>query len=455
MGIAACVLAIVGSPARSHALFHISVIDEVLASIDDDPEQQFIEVKMLFAAQNLTKNAVLAAFDENGAYVEDILVIPDNVPTGVNGARWIAATSAFQTAHGFTADFTMPARIPLGGGMVCWGAPGIAAPDPASWDHTDPDNYVDCLAYGTYDGPTPDHVGTPTALLPEGHSLVRRSETDDNAADFVCAATATPTNNAGVTVEVAASTACEAGPRASGIQITPDESGVLVNKDVGGERWTITRNLDGFTVTGNVFSTDGGPPLFLFCEQQDVQGDDVVLSCSGADACSETSCPPFAFIAEVTLPLAFFTPPASMAPLAAALRDAAAGARGTSGPATAAGLLARQSGVQITPDGARVLVSKDVGNERWSIARELATGTVTGNVFLTDGGAPLFLFCTQTGETGDAVELACSGADACSDTLCPAFTILDDVTLPKSFFAVPGDDPMSSTTRPVVSRRPT
>ena len=71
---------------------------------------------------------MIAAFDADGVYVEDIRVIPDNVPTGENGARWIAATSAFQTAHGFTADFTMPAKIPLGGGMVCWRTPGIAAP---------------------------------------------------------------------------------------------------------------------------------------------------------------------------------------------------------------------------------------------------------------------------------------------------------------------------------------
>jgi hypothetical protein len=87
IAVVTCVLATLALPARSHALFHISVIDEMLASIDGDPEQQFVEVKMLFAAQNLTKNAVIAAFDANGVYVEDILVIPDNVPTGVNGAR--------------------------------------------------------------------------------------------------------------------------------------------------------------------------------------------------------------------------------------------------------------------------------------------------------------------------------------------------------------------------------
>ena len=439
---AACALAVLAAPARSHALFHISVIDEILASLDGDPEQQFVEVRMLFAAQNLTKNAVIAAFDASGSYVGDILVLPDDVPTGANGARWIAATSAFQSAHGFTADFTMPATIPLGGGMVCWGAPGIAAPDPSSWDHADPDNYVDCIAYGTYAGPVPDKVGTPTTLVAEGHSLVRQSETDDNAADFACAAVATPTNNAGETVEVDASVPCSEA-RASGIQVTPDEQGVLVNKDVDAQRWTITRNLDDLTVTGNVFSPDGGAPLFLFCEQQGQDGEDLVLACSGADACSESACPAFGFIADVTLPLSFFTPPVDMAQLAAAIRSAVGG---NGGPAHPAGLVARQSGIQITPDDKRVLVNKDVSDQRWSIARDQATGAVTGNVFATDGGAPLFLFCEQTEETSDAVQLRCSGADACSDTTCPAFEFIADVELPKSFFAVPGDGPAPSAT---------
>ena len=434
IAIVTCVLATLALPARSHALFHISVIDEMLASIDGDPEQQFVEVKMLFAAQNLTKNAVIAAFDANGVYVEDILVIPDDVATGANGARWIAATEAFQTARGFTADFTMPAKIPLGGGMVCWGAPGIAAPDPASWDHTKPDNYVDCLAYGTYAGPTNEKIGNPTPLVAEGHSLVRQSETDDNAADFACAAVATPTNNAGQSVDVDASTACEE-TRASGIQVAPDPRFVLVNKDVGPQRWTIVRSLN--TVTGNVFSQDGGDPLFLYCTRQSEQGSDLVLECSGAGACSETECPPFEFIANVTLPTSFFEPPTNDPAIAAAIGAAVASAR----PATAArpsGILARQSGIQIAPDMERVLVNKDVANQRWSIMRELETGKITGNVFVTDGGAPLFLYCEQTGEGADSYDLRCSGADSCSAMTCPTFEFIADVTLPKSFFAVPG-----------------
>lgn len=431
-------------PSRSQALFHLAVLDEVLASLDGDATQQFIEVKMLLGSQNLVSNAVLASFDASGTYIEDILVIPNDVANGVAEARWIAATEAFQTANGFVADFTMPAGIPLGGGMICFGAPGVIPPaDPSSWDHTDPDNYVDCLAYGTYSGPSNHHVGTPTTLVPEGHSLQRRSETENNAADFVCAGEATPTNNAGEGLLLAATTPCDGGGRASGIQVTPDRRGVLVNKDVGDQRWTITRNV--LTYTGNVFLADGGDPIFLYCRQEGEDGGDLQLSCSGAGSCSETSCPEFAFIADVTLPESFFTPPTDDVPLVARIQEAlertSPGSLAAAASGRALGGAVRASGIQITPDGERVLINKDVGDQRWSIMRDLGTSTVIGNIFELDGGAPQFLFCEQQGETEDSVQLRCAIAASCSATACPEFEFIADVDLPKSFFAVPGSQP--------------
>ena len=52
----------------------------------------------------------------------------------------------------------------------------------------------------------------------------------------------------------------------------------------------------------------------------------------------------------------------------------------TFGPTT---LLARESGIQLTPDGKRVLVSKDVAGQRYAIAMNRDDGSVTGNVFGT------------------------------------------------------------------------
>src|SRR5262249_43138934 len=114
----------------------------------------------------------------------------------------------------------------------------------------------------------------------------------------------------------------DAEVRESGLQITPDQHRVLINKDVEDQRWSITRNLDDLTVTGNVFFPEGRDPRFLFCQQQAQVGDDVQLRCSGADACSDTSCPEFAVIGDVTIPESFFEPPVATAQIAARIQGA-------------------------------------------------------------------------------------------------------------------------------------
>jgi hypothetical protein len=198
-------------PAR--ALFHLAVIDEVMTSYGGDPSVQFVEIRMLSVAQNLVQNSVLGVFDTTGAYLGDVLVVPGNVLNSSSGARWIMGTTQFQVGSGLTADFTMPAGLPTAGGMVCWGAPGITVPPaPGSWDHTVPTNYIDCLAYGTYAGPTNPLIGTPTALDADGHSLERVTTTNNNVVDFVCADPASPENNNGASVSMPATTPCPGPP---------------------------------------------------------------------------------------------------------------------------------------------------------------------------------------------------------------------------------------------------
>ena len=110
--------------------------------------------------------------------------------------------------------------------------------------------------------------------------------------------------------------------------------------------------------------------------------------------------------------------------------------------ALAATARAQSSGSQQTPDSARYLISKDVGAERWAISFNLADGTVTGNVFKTDGSAPSFIFCRITNVTESAVPadvqytLDCSGADACTAAPCTPMqwtTIATGIALPGSF----------------------
>lgn len=82
------------------------------------------------------------------------------------------------------------------------------------------------------------------------------------------------------------------------------------------------------------------------------------------------------------------------------------------------------SGIQMTPDSRRYLISKDVGAERWAISFNLGDRTVTGNVFKTDGSAPSFIWCRITGETPSAdprqtsYTLDCFGAEACVAAPC-------------------------------------
>jgi hypothetical protein len=114
-----------------------------------------------------------------------------------------------------------------------------------------------------------------------------------------------------------AATAGRAGTasRGSGVRVTPDGAQTLINKDVGSERWAITRSDDG-TVTGNVFFADGRDPVFLFCTETDTTATDVTLSCDSAAGCAFAPCPPSAwtFVADATLPLSFFEPPGPVIP---------------------------------------------------------------------------------------------------------------------------------------------
>lgn len=102
---------------------------------------------------------------------------------------------------------------------------------------------------------------------------------------------------------------------------------------------------------------------------------------------------------------------------------------------------AQGSGIQLTPDSGRYLISKDVGNERWAISFNLDDRTVTGNVFKTDGSPPSFIWCeiTDVATAPDPADtqytLDCFGADACEQAPCSA----DDWTLIASGLPIGGD----------------
>lgn len=191
---------------------------------------------------------------------------------------------------------------------------------------------------------------------------------------------------------------------------TPDGARVLVSRDVGGERWAITRNpADPTTVTGNVFGA-GPEPVFVWCQEAGVgENGALSFSCWGADRCDAAPCSPeaWSFIADVALPASFFE--AERGILWKSLGSPVTVPASFLAPPTSAGG-ARSSGVQVAPDGGPTLVSKDVAGDRWAIARN-DDGTVTGNIFPEGGGEPEFVFCEETGLEDDRRTLTCSIAE--------------------------------------------
>jgi hypothetical protein len=253
----------------------------------------------------------------------------------------------------------------------------------------------------------------------------------------------------------------------AGSTVTPDRLTYVVNKDLAGERWTITMNLASvdpprlINVTGNVFRPGGGPPSFIWCQiRSDSSGSlgdpnsTFALRCYGTDACGSTATAcareDWRLIADrVEISASFFLPggagfkPASEAPKPFAISGAAA----ETPPAAPAQTGAR--GATLPPDATQFLVNKDIGATRWSISLNLVPSqpgedpldsetlidrlnrgridnrilSVTGNVFPPGGGEPQFVFCQELadsqGDLGNPSSeflFSCVGTDACDRT---------------------------------------
>ncbi|HEV7734785.1 MAG TPA: hypothetical protein VGR62_21625 [Candidatus Binatia bacterium] len=175
------------TPAR--AFFHVAEINEVMSGVGGDPAVQYVEIRLKAGGQNMVADSRLTVFDCEGTGHDVMLLVPSDVPNSANNARWIMATTT--PLGGITPDFTFTGDIPTPCGQVCWGAPGISPPNPASWDTGDPNNYVDCIAYGGYTGPKKTN-GTTTALTP-GDGSLSLTRNGSGVPELACP---TPQNNA-------------------------------------------------------------------------------------------------------------------------------------------------------------------------------------------------------------------------------------------------------------------
>ena len=105
---------------------------------------------------------------------------------------------------------------------------------------------------------------------------------------------------------------CSVAWAQSGLRVARDRDRVLINKDIGVERWAMTRQRSTGSVTGNVFSSDGSsPPIFVDCDELTNDGVLVELSCFTAPACpGREACDPAGWqhFANIKLALSFFEP---------------------------------------------------------------------------------------------------------------------------------------------------
>ena len=106
----------------------------------------------------------------------------------------------------------------------------------------------------------------------------------------------------------------------SPVRFTPDGTAILVNKNVGNERWTITLDADRASITGNV-SIGDSEVKFRWCgivdavgDQHDLANQTLVLHCFYGDPCTDLATCKQGFdggwhsIGEVRIAGSFFLP---------------------------------------------------------------------------------------------------------------------------------------------------
>jgi len=205
------------------------------------------------------------------------------------------------------------------------------------------------------------------------------------------------------------------------VQRTPEGGYALVNKDVGDERWAITRDLETGIVTGNVYRAEGGDPQYLWCWPQDAATDPLRLRCQGTRGCEE-----WVDLGDVELPASFFAPAACEA--GSTTSGLAVRRTGHTGNAVAA----QSSSLRRSPDMRSSLIAKDVGGLRWTIVHDHEERTITGNVFDPAGGPPQFVSCRYE---PNEPHLTCLGASGCDCGGCGAtdWTPIAELMLPPEF----------------------
>jgi hypothetical protein len=163
------------------ATFHLMQIREIYPGSIGHPTEEYVELQMWAAGQNLVGGKTVRIFNSAGTEVGGAK-FPRDVTNGANQSTLVLATPEANAQFGIVADAEWPANtLDSGGGMICW-------------------DIIDCVSWGNFEGSktSPSPSGTPAlgGGIPDGKALRRsiarecptlleaRDDTDNSAADF-------------------------------------------------------------------------------------------------------------------------------------------------------------------------------------------------------------------------------------------------------------------------------
>lgn len=161
-------------PQEAPLTFHLIDINEVYSNADGT--LQFVELLATFVGQTQIAQTRVTSFNGTGATETVVFDFTANFPGLGRNQTILLATPAFEAIAGFAPNFVIPERsLSLADGRV------VFKTDSGS-------QIVDAVAYGRFTGNNAG-FGSPTLALPHDgtNSLTRRSNTRNNANDFVIA----------------------------------------------------------------------------------------------------------------------------------------------------------------------------------------------------------------------------------------------------------------------------
>ena len=140
--------------------FHEVQVNQIMAGAFGDDNAEFVELRMLNAAQNCiaggktgaglfgcepptpTDGARLVFFDASGNQTGEF-IFSDNAAVGIGGRSILIGTQEFAQISPVQPDFVMPSNVVAVSGKVCYrNVPGAS------------ENVNECLSYGNFTGST-------------------------------------------------------------------------------------------------------------------------------------------------------------------------------------------------------------------------------------------------------------------------------------------------------------